>query len=253
MSFLRNAVFASIVAATAVPGVTPVVFIGLSNQGAPAIEKNLSRLIEEHLGTMADVSLIANDETRRLQSQIDQFSYPVMTSNLAAALKRCAPDSSLIVWGMVRDCTVRPVRSLFFNAKIRATLTIELTVFNLATKAYAYVGDASARLDRDKGFIFWFGPVENAVTLSAPEKTELVEKLQVEGVKACGRVLQTLFVHDRSKKEKKNPPSGISKKEVTVEPSPVDDTPDIGENDSASESGEEQPLTEPPEEDTETE
>jgi hypothetical protein len=214
------------VVAVAITGATPVVFIGLSNQGAPAIEKSLTRLIEEHLATMAEVTLISNDETRRLQSRIDQFTYPVMTSNLAAALTRCAPDSSLVVWGMVRNCSIRPVRSFFFGAKIRATLTMEFIVFNLASQAYAYIGDASARLDRNKGFVFWFGPIEDAVTISASEKTELIEDLQIEGVKAGTRILQALFIHDRSKNKEKKPPSGTRKTEITIEPSPADVLPE---------------------------
>jgi hypothetical protein len=234
MTFLRTIFLPISILATGAFCATPLLFIGFSNQGAPAIEKNLSRLMEEHLLTMTDVSLIVSDETKRLQSRIDQFTYPAMTSSLAASLKRCARDSSLVVWAMVRECTVKPVRNYFFNAKIRGDITIEICVFNLASKAYSYIGDAKATLSRDKGFIFWFGPVEDAVQISAPERAELIENLQVEGVKACGRVLEILFLYERTKNRVKELPPGITKKEVTIEPSPIEESPYQSESDSTS-------------------
>jgi hypothetical protein len=196
---------------------TPVIFIGLSSQHAPAIEKNLTRLMEEEFATSSEVSLVLNDEAKYLQSRIDQFTYPAMTTRLAVALKRFAPDSALIVWGMVRECSIKPVRRYFFTAQVKAVLTIELTVYRLGAEAYAYIGDAKAVLVRNKGFIFWFGPVEDAIQISAPERDELLESLQIEGAKSASGVLQNLLLYHRTKNHIKEPPPGITGKEVTIE------------------------------------
>jgi hypothetical protein len=203
---------------------TPVIFIGLSGKSAPGIEKNLSMLIEERLSTIGDVFLIMNDESKNLQSHINQYSYPAITAPLIKALKRFAPDSALIVWGRVRECSIKPARHYFFNAQIHALLNIELTMFNMGTHSYAFIGDAKANLKRDKGFIFWFGSIEDAVQISASERSELLESLQVEGAKSTAGVLQTLLLYSRSKNRTKELPTGISAKKVTIEPSPADDT-----------------------------
>jgi hypothetical protein len=203
---------------------TPVIFIGLSGKSAPGIEKNLSMLIEERLSTIGDVFLIMNEESKNLQSHINQYSYPAITAPLIKALKRFAPDSALIVWGRVRECSIKPARHYFFNAQINALLNIELTMFNMGTHSYAYIGDAKANLKRDKGFILWFGSIEDAVQISASERSELLESLQVEGAKSTANVLQTLLLYYRSKNRTKELPTGITAKKVTSEPSPAEDT-----------------------------
>jgi hypothetical protein len=200
-----------------------VVFIGLAGQGAPGIEKNITRLFGEHLATLPGVVAIDNDELKRTQARIGNFSYPTMTAPLAALLKRFAPDSALVVWGMVKSCTVRPVRRYFFTAAIRGDITLELTIYNLSRKAYAYCGEATATATVDKGFLFWFGPVENAVIASAAERADLMERLQEKAVGACGRILQAVLLNERSGKKQVagSLGSGIEMRSVDVAPAPT--------------------------------
>jgi|WetSurMetagenome_2_1015567.scaffolds.fasta_scaffold86677_4 hypothetical protein len=216
---------------------TPVIFIGISSQQAPAIEKNLTRLMEEQFATSSEGSLLLNDEAKYLQSRIDQFTYPAMTARLVAALNRFAPDSALIVWGMVRECSIKPVRRYFFKARVKASMTIELTVYRLGAEAYAYIGDVKAVLVRDKGFIFWFGPIENAIQISAPERAELLESLQIEGAKSASGVLQNLLQYHRTKDRVKEPPPGITEKKVTIEPASPEETDGKSDVDSSDTSG----------------
>ncbi|MBN2035570.1 MAG: hypothetical protein JW768_02390 [Chitinispirillaceae bacterium] len=198
----------------------PVVFLGLANEGAPAIEKSFTRLIEEHFATLSEVSFINNEESKRLQARMDQYTYPVMTSSLAASLKRFSHDSAFIVWAMVRECTVQPVRHFFFKAKLHGTLIIELTIFHFGKRTFAYTGEAHASLTQDKGLIFWFGPVEDAVQVTAQERAQLIEKLQVKAAISAGDVLNALLLHERSKKQMDAPPpQGIKAHEISVEPS----------------------------------
>lgn len=208
---------------------TPVIFIGLSGQGAPGIEKNLTRLMEEQFALGNGMTLVQNDESRRLSSRIDDFAYPTVTAPLATALRRFAPDSALFVWGRVRECSVKPLRRYFFTAHLQATLVVELTVFNLGTRSYAYIGDAKAVIKREKGFIFWFGRIEDGLSVSAAEKAELIELLQVEGAKSSGTVLQTLLAHTRSKNRGKEPSPGVTAKEISIEPASADDSDGVEE------------------------
>jgi hypothetical protein len=179
-----------------------VVYLGCAGEGAPGIEKTFNRLFEEYCATFPEIHLIDNDEVKRVQSRIGHFSYPAMTAPLAAILKRCAPDTALVIRGMVKSCSIRPVRRYFFDATIRGDLTIELTIYNLSRKSYAYIGDARATVTVDKGFLFWFGPIENAVQVSAVERSAILDKLQEGAVNDCGRILRAVLLNERSGKNR---------------------------------------------------
>ena len=66
-----------------------VAFIGLADEGAPAIEHQFNRILKEQIAMIPGVHLVDNAEVRRLQSQIGLLSYPAISTSLAASLRRC--------------------------------------------------------------------------------------------------------------------------------------------------------------------
>jgi hypothetical protein len=173
-----------------------VVFIGLSGDGAPAIEKSFTRLLQEQFAVMPDVHAVDDIELQRLRARIENYSYPHLTSPLLAALNRFAPDSSLVIWGMIKECTVKPVRHLFIKAALSGSLTIELALYNLADRAYVYIGDAKAATEVAKGFVFW-EPVEESVQISSIERDQIFNDLELKAASASGRIIQSLVAHEK--------------------------------------------------------
>ena len=114
--------YAMLVCAAAAGAGTDIVFIGFSGQETPAIEKSFTRLFQEQLATLPDVNSISGDELLRLQSRINHFTYPVMTSSLVTMINRCAPDTALVIWIKAKECRIRPVRRYFFGSAIKGSI-----------------------------------------------------------------------------------------------------------------------------------
>lgn len=203
----------------------PTLFLGIAGGNAPAIEKNLDRLFEEQLASMPDIRFLNDDEVQRLRSRMESRHYPTITTSLAAAIKKCGvPDSALIIWAMVKSCSVEPSRRLFFKAVIKASLTLEMAVYSLNTHAYAYIGEAEATAEKDKGFIFWLGPVKQAVHVSALDRSALLDRLQKDAVNDAGRIFQAILFYEKmSGRREARLPEKIEKKSITVAPSPAGD------------------------------
>ena len=206
-----------------------VVFIGLSGEGAPAIEKTFTRLLQEQLVVMTDVHVVDDVELQRLRARIENFTYPHFTAPLLGTLSRFVPDSSLVIWGMVKEHTVKPVRRFLIKAALSGTLTIELAIYNLADRSCVYAGDATASTEVAKGFVF-FGPVEEDVQISALDREEVFNALELKAASASGRVIQALISHENSQKTKRFrdtlPPPGNEKKSTEAVPMPIGAAPD---------------------------
>jgi hypothetical protein len=214
------AFFAMLVLFAAAEAATDVMFIGFSGRETPAIEKSFTRLFQEQLATLPGVNSISNDEVLRLQSRIGHFSYPVMTSSLAATIRRCAPDTTLIVWIRAKECRIRPVRRYYFGSAIKGSLTVDFSLYHLEKQAYAYIGEVTAESYINKGPVIWFGPIEKAIDVSAQERYQLLDTLQTKATSSVGRILQTILYHERIAGSKKALPPGMEKKSVEIVPSP---------------------------------
>ena len=174
---------------------TEAVVIGIAGEGAPAIEQCFTRHVEECLAALPGVRLVDNDEVRRLRSRLDPATYPTITAPLAAAIGRCVHDSALVIWGMVRKCTMTPVRKHVVQAAIRADLTMALTIYDYTAQATVYSGEVKAAATIDKGWNFWFGPIDEAVQASATERGILLDSLQMKAAGASSAIVQGIVKH----------------------------------------------------------
>lgn len=190
-----------------------VAFIGLTGAQAPAIEKTFNRHFLEHLALMPDVLSLNTIEIANLRERTSgNFDIVSMTPALFSSLKRFVSDSTLIIWGRVKECTVRPERFWVIGAGIRGTLNIELTIYNLATREFIYIGDVKTTTLEKKGVVLWWS-VERALQISSQERTQILDDIEVEAVSASSRIISTLMLSEASQKTKKGKrPSDSAKK-----------------------------------------
>lgn len=202
-----------------------VAFIGLTGTQAPAIEKTFNRHFLEHLAMMPGVRALNTIEIANLRERTSaSFSIASMTPAFFTSLKRFASDSTLVIWGRVKECMVRPARFGVVGAGIKGSLTIELTIYDLAVQDFVFSGDASAATFVKKGFVLWW-PVEKAIQISAQERTQVIDVLEIKSVSACGQILNSFLLHETNQKNKKDRWPTVKKKKTTeVEQPPATDT-----------------------------
>lgn len=194
-----------------------VAFIGLTGDQAPAIEKTFNRHFLEYLEMMPNIHSLNTIEIANLRERTSgNFNIASMTPALYSSLKRFVSDSTLVIWGRVKECTIRPERFWVIGAGIRGTLTIELTIYDLADRHFVYIGDVKATTLEKKWFVLWW-PVEEALQVSAQERTQIIDDIELKNISASGRILNTIMLTETTRKEKKGKwPSDSSKK--TQEP-----------------------------------
>lgn len=199
-----------------------VAFIGLTGAGAPAIEKGFNRHFLEHLAMMPDVRSLNTIEIANLRERTSgNFNIASMKPTLFASLRRFASDSTLVIWGSIRECSIRPSRFWIVGAGIQSTLTIELSVYNLANRQFIYCGDASITNLKKKWFVLW-GSVDKAIQIPAEERAQLLDEIEIKGVYASGRILSTILTHEKTSLTKKGQwPPDIEKKPLEPAASPL--------------------------------
>jgi len=191
-----------------------VAFIGLTGQGAPAIEKEYTRLLQEQIDLLPDVHSLNSIEIDKLRECTGgRFGSTAFTPALARSLRRFVTDSALVVWGRVRECTVRPERFWVVGAGIRGTLQMDLTIYDFSNRKFIYIGDASATLLVKKWFVF-LRPVDKAIEISTQERTQIIDKLENKSVSAAAGVIGSILLHEHIIKNKPGKSSaGYEKKE----------------------------------------
>jgi hypothetical protein len=203
MKTLLRTIFAVLLFTSCVFGGKEVAFIGLTGAQAPAIEKTFNRHFLEHLAMMPDVRSLNTIEIANLRERTSgNFDIASMTPSLLASLKRFVSDSTLVIWGRVKECSIKPEKFWVIGAGIRGTLTIELTIYSIARGVFIYIGDVKTTALKKKGIVLW-GNVEKALQVSAQERTQLIDDIELKGVAASARILKTLMLNETISKEKK--------------------------------------------------
>ncbi len=175
-----------------------VAFIGLADEGAPAIEHQFNRILKEQIAMIPGVHLVDNAEVRRLQSQIGLLSYPAISTSLAASLRRCVPDTALVIWGRVKSCSIRAVRKRLIHAELEGNLCLELAMYTPLSGIYSFVGDIQARATRQEGYCAWFGPIDEAIQVAAPVRSELLDSLQYKASVSAASTVKTIILNKKS-------------------------------------------------------
>jgi hypothetical protein len=168
-----------------------IAFIGLNGEKAPAVEKTFDRLIREHLSVIPDVKSVDYLQIQKYQQIIFFSDNSTVSESLVELLEKYAPESTLFVWGWVKDYRITAVRRKLFNAALKGELTIGLTMYSLSEKKFAYSGNVKAEDYKSKGLIF-FGSVDQSVHATALDRAEILEKLVNQAVENSGRIISAV-------------------------------------------------------------
>lgn len=127
-------------AVTVESGVQEVVFVGMTGDGAPAIEKTFETQLRKRLSTQSSLYLADCIVSQRYSRQIKFNYFPVVSRELVESIEAFATDTTLFIWGTVKKCNVHSVRKNILRTAIKGELELSLTVYSLDTREYCYSG-----------------------------------------------------------------------------------------------------------------
>jgi hypothetical protein len=174
-------VFVAFLSCCSLPSITAaqvpdLVFLGLVEGGAPAIESNFDRRIRDALSVSPEFHLADYQASRELRRRINFDDNPVVSRRLVESLQQFTNDSTVFAWAVVRENTMRPVRQWVIKSAIKGDLTLTLNVYSLRFRDYTFIGDVHATYTMPKEFIFFY-PLERGTHLSALDRSDITAHL----------------------------------------------------------------------------
>jgi hypothetical protein len=169
-----------------------VVFIGLSQGGAPAFEETLDRRIREDLSTLPGLAIIDYLQTQSFRRKIRFDEFPTVSRKLIESLRQYSSDSTVFVWGSIKNCTLAGKRKSLIKGYIHGNIVLTLNVYSLRYKNYAFCGDVQTGYEKSKGFIF-FGDAENEIIVSTPERSEMTDHLIDQAARKSASLIATII------------------------------------------------------------
>ncbi|NLL15409.1 MAG: hypothetical protein GX267_18580 [Fibrobacter sp.] len=153
-----------------------VVFIGLSGDGAPSLEKGFESLLREKLSM--EPELYAKDflECQKFRRAIRFDDYAAVPMNHLESLLRFGDDSMLVVWGTVKNYRIDYQQKKLIFTGIKGELQIGLYIYSLLKSDFLFIGDVSAEVYQSRGIGF----LKSKQTVSAKDRAELIGLLQSE-------------------------------------------------------------------------
>ncbi|KMQ50987.1 hypothetical protein CHISP_2129 [Chitinispirillum alkaliphilum] len=174
---------------------TEVIFIGLKGDGAPAIEKTYDKMLRERLSTSPYFRVADYQTIQNYKERIRFHDYPTVSQDLLNTLRRFASDSTIFIWGSVREYNMRPVRRNLIGSYIEADLVLNLTIYSLSNQRFAFSGNVKASSERYKG-ISVFRPVETVVHISSQDRIDLLDELVSRAVMESERIVSVVMRSD---------------------------------------------------------
>lgn len=209
----RMVVIISIILAvcTTEAGVQEVVFIGITGEGAPAIEKTFETQLQKRLSTQSSLYLADCIVSQRYARQIKFNDFPVVSRELVESIEAFATDTTLFIWGSVKKCDVSTVRKNFLRTAIKGELELSLTVYSLDTREYSYSGVIYADV-LHPGEFAPFADVSSTSHIDAIQRQEVLQECIDEAVTKTTAMINALL----SKKggEKRTLPTDVEENKV---------------------------------------
>lgn len=171
--------------------VDKILFLGLSADGAPAIEQTFDRLLRDRLSVDPGFAVIDYIETLRCRKHIGFNNHTTVSVNMLTGLNTMLPDSVLIVWGSIKRVALEQRRRKLIKAVINAELTVHLSVYNLVEGLFAYSGDIQCFLQKPKGFIF-FTPVKETPPIGASQRAAIIDELIEDAAAKSAGIISSL-------------------------------------------------------------
>jgi len=190
-----------------------VAIIGLADGGAPAIEESFDKRLREKVAVMPDLYAVdyLQSQTYRRKIRFDEFS--TVSRKLVEALKQYCTDTTVFVWGSVKNYGIQGERRDLIKGFVTGNLTVSLTIYSLRYKDYAFTGDIAATTEIRKGFVF-FGSAREEILISALDKKEITEQLLDKASLQSAAMIEAVIRSERLHAEKEAGAQGAAKYEI---------------------------------------
>jgi hypothetical protein len=165
-----------------------VLFGGLSEGGAPAIEKEFDRVLREDLAGTPHVRLVDYESARNLARRIDLSQSPSLSRALVQRVEQYIPDSTIIVWGRVREYSFGVKRRALFGSAATGRLSLTVNIYSLRFGAYAFAGDIASHAEVPKGWI-GFSPADQIIHMTATDRIALTTQLIDDAARKCADMI----------------------------------------------------------------
>lgn len=204
-----------------------ILFIGLTGQGAPAIERKFDTDLRQRLVSVPDCKMVDYDVAMRCRHLCDADRFPTVSRQHLMEMQPALPDPIIVVWGSINTLTIMPVREKLIKTVLRGELNMHLTLFSPDRDEYIYSGEVIATTARQKGFA-GFAPVDKVTHITAKDRALLSDTL------ITNTALQTYGIITNALKEEHNtagtaPPDTMKRNAPSI--SDVFTVPSVAPND----------------------
>jgi len=212
-------------------GFKEILFLGMAEEGAPAVSQSFDQLLRTRLSAEAGIRISDYENSLRYRERLSFSRYPTISSGQLVKLQQILPDSLLLLWGRVVSTEIKPERSKLIGSHYDAELKINLSIFNPEQKAFIFNGIITSQ-KTFPGPTILFSSVEKTATLNAVERSAIIGEL-LENASSKSASMITSIVQNNRKikaqettpdKEPENSPSISDVFSVpSVEPQKIDD------------------------------
>jgi len=190
-----------------------VVIIGLTQGSAPAFEESFDKKLREQVAVMQDLYAVDYVQSQLYRRKIRFDDYPTVSRKLVESLKQYCTDTTVFVWGAVKNYSIQGQRRDIVKGFILGELTVSLTLYSLRYKDFAFAGDITATVEKRKGFVF-FGSAREEILISAIEKKEITEELLEQAALRSAQMIGAVIRSERLHAEKEAGAGGAAKYEI---------------------------------------
>jgi hypothetical protein len=190
-----------------------VVFIGLSEGGAPAFEESLDRRVRENISTLPGLAILDYLQTQSFRRKVHFDDFPTVSRKLIESLRQYTTDSTVFVWGRIKSSTLSGKRKSLIKGFIQGNLALTLNVYSLRYKNFPFCGDVQTSYEKSKGLIF-FGDAEKDIIVSTPERSEMTDHLVEQAARKSASLIATIIQSEQLHAAKEADVAGAKAYEV---------------------------------------
>lgn len=166
-----------------------IVFLGLSGDNAPSLETGLETLLREKITTIDNFSIADYLESQRYRKYIKFDDSPTVSTNNLNSLLQITGDSSLIIWGNIKNFQISNDRKTLIFSRIKGELTVGLHIYCQWLKKVLFVGNVDAV--QYKGKKLSLKKVIEPV--SVIDRSDLISLLQNEAANEFCRITEAVI------------------------------------------------------------
>lgn len=166
-----------------------IVFLGLSGDNAPSLETGLETLLREKITTNDNFSISDYLESQRFRKYIKFDDSPTVSTNNLNSLHQITGDSSLIIWGSIKNFQISNNRKTLIFSRIKGELTVGLHIYCQWLKKVLFVGNVDAV--QYKGKKLSLKKVIEPV--SVIDRSDLISLLQNEAANEFCRITEAVI------------------------------------------------------------